>query len=634
MTGSRKPELSQKQYADGIKHLLKAAPYLDVFYYFGVEPGLLLKEASRPAQKGKDGCHTYNEYKLYIDHQVSSKPEWVKGLMAKLSDPADRISSFDEFLSYSDFIRQLPKAQLSFQHISELLQRFTVYCAEELSKKSIDIHTMRVYGIFALVVPFMRFSRSSTRTAALAITEQFEGIIDEVQKAVLQDSHGMHLRIEFKNMLVFSYMLVCHAITIGLSATVLSYHLYLFRAISVADWTGLPARLRLQYTILCLHLMLCFYAFDAPFESKFGIGAKTLTDLRMLLESATTDSDREHMSVHQCVFRWFLDKLDADMEWGGRVSTSRQTLPLLTAGEQDLIVELTRRFSHYRYPITTSHIAEFVGQFGTTQRIKAVLRMLSSVRLYPLWEISEAIERLLAAELDQFGGIVIAPLGDLTGSTSILAYMAAHSRLKNIVFAENVEKALEMTSRGGRVYFIDDCVISATQSLSIIGDLTGMRKLKQHHTRYCQPLSEFYKTEFMNRKVIFVYCIATDFALERLRANLPGAGLESPQYEVKFAINEPLSQKAFGSLSRVPWVSPKERDDLKQYCAEVGYDLLAGRAMQKNWTSERQKESALGYSDFQRLIVFPYSVPKSSITLLWANGNEERSWFPLFPVLE
>jgi hypothetical protein len=404
--------------------------------------------------------------------------------------------------------------RISSQHISELLQRFTVYCAEELSKKSIDIHTMRVYGIFALVVPFMRFSRSSTRPAALAITEQFEGIIDEVQKAVLQDSHGMHLRIEFKNMLVFSYMLVCHAITIGLSATVLSYHLYLFRAISVADWTGLPARLRLQYTILCLHLMLCFYAFDAPFESKFGIGAKTLTDLRMLLESATTDSDREHMSVHQCVFRWFLDKLDADMEWGGRVSTSRQTLPLLTAGEQDLIVELTRRFSHYRYPITTSHIAEFVGQFGTTQRIKAVLRMLSSVRLYPLWEISEAIERLLAAELDQFGGIVIAPLGDLTGSTSILAYMAAHSRLKNIVFAENVEKALEMTSRGGRVYFIDDCVISATQSLSIIGDLTGMRKLKQHHTRYCQPLSEFYKTEFMNRKVIFVYCIATDFALE------------------------------------------------------------------------------------------------------------------------
>jgi hypothetical protein len=138
----------------------------------------------------------------------------------------------------------------------------------------------------------------------------------------------------------------------------------------------------------------------------------------------------------------------------------------------------------------------------------------------------------------------------------------------------------------------------------------------------------------MNRKVVFVYCIATDFALERLHANLPGAGLEKPQYEVQYAINEPLSQKAFGSLSRVPWVSPKERDDLKQYCAEVGYDLLAGRAMQKNWTSERQRESALGYSDFQRLIVFPYSVPKSSITLLWANGNEERSWFPLFPVLE
>ena len=87
-------------------------------------------------------------------------------------------------------------------------------------------------------------------------------------------------------------------------------------------------------------------------------------------------------------------------------------------------------------------------------------------------------------------------------------------------------------------------------------------------------------------------------------------------------------------MSLVPWASAQEREELKQFCAEVGYDLLEVRASQKSWTNERRRESSLGYSDFQRLIVFPYSVPKSTLTFLWATGGTNRRWLPLFPVLD
>lgn len=247
MTDLSKSEISRAQYAEGIKRLLKAAPYLDVFYYFGVEPQYLLKEASRPAPRGKEACHTYKEYKRRSDERVSSRPEWVKRFAAALKDTSDRRACFDEFLVYSEFMRQLPKARFSLHHFDELLQRFKAYCTDEVSQKSIDLHSMRVYGICALVIPFMRFSRSVTRKAALAMAEQLEGIIDELQQVTLKNANGIDARFEFKNILVFSYMLACNALKVGLSAHVLSDHLFLFRAISIADWTALPPRLRLQY---------------------------------------------------------------------------------------------------------------------------------------------------------------------------------------------------------------------------------------------------------------------------------------------------------------------------------------------------------------------------------------------------
>jgi hypothetical protein len=161
----------------------------------------------------------------------------------------------------------------------------------------------------------------------------------------------------------------------------------------------------------------------------------------------------------------------------------------------------------------------------------------------------------------------------------------------------------------------------------------GSRQRKKHNTRYCRELTAQEKKALSHRKAVFVYAVACDYALGRLEADLPEAGMPRTSFEILFSISEPESVKAFGPMSLIPWTSPEERDELKQFCVDVGYDLLEGRAAQKSWSDKRRKESALGYSDFQRLIVFPYSVPKSTLTFLWATGGENRRWLPLFPVL-
>lgn len=86
-------------------------------------------------------------------------------------------------------------------------------------------------------------------------------------------------------------------------------------------------------------------------------------------------------------------------------------------------------------------------------------------------------------------------------------------------------------------------------------------------------------------------------------------------------------------MSQVHWASADERNELKSFCEKVGYELLEERSVQKSWSEERRLESRLGYGDFQRLIAFPYSVPKSTLTLLWASSSD-RKWKPLFPVME
>ncbi|MBW4953590.1 hypothetical protein, partial [Klebsiella pneumoniae] len=98
-----------------------------------------------------------------------------------------------------------------------------------------------------------------------------------------------------------------------------------------------------------------------------------------------------------------VDKLDAEV-----FSTMRRAeisgLVALSYVEQNLVVELVRRFSEYRVPISVESATNFVLQFGSTQRIRGAIRLLTHVKFYRLWELAQAVERVLTAELNRSAG--------------------------------------------------------------------------------------------------------------------------------------------------------------------------------------------------------------------------------------
>ena len=611
-----------------MKRLLTTTPFLDLTYHFAIDIQALSQRARAVSRKGHKPILGFDKFKKHFEGGLSD-------LALHFRTEFDQEgSSCDTLLTSAEFLRQLPDASFTTDRLEEHVSRFEAYYEATLQGAKANVDSLRCFGVSALIEPFLSCAQREHESEwTKKCVARLEVLIKRAQDSLLSRDADVPSLLEFKNNLLFAYVVICDALRVGLSAAVFSYHLFLHRAFSLTRWASLTSQLRIQYAALCLAMAQRFFPPERPFKTQLGVSFNALADLRSVLEDAVGASSEQSLLMHLYVFRWFLDKLEAEAFSVQNDVTGLRALPTLSNGEQGAVVELVRRFTSYRYPVTANHLETFLLQFGSTNRIRATIRFLSSIRFYPLWQLAEAVEQILRAEISQHGELIIAPLGDLTGSASIIGYLASHSRLKKLHFVEDVTHALAATRSGGRIYFVDDCALSGTQTLNFVGDLVGTRQLKKHHTRYCQPLADRQQRELSRRTTVFVYCLACDGAVDRLNAELAVAGLSKGTYEVLPATLEPLSVKAFGSMSPVPWASSEERDDLMRFCADVGYDLLGERAVEKSWTDERRRESSLGYSDFQKLIVFPYTVPKSTVTLLWAHGGSERQWVPLFPVI-
>ena len=601
---------------------------LDPSYLLAIDLRRLKKDAYLPTRGRRKPILSFTEFRQKWEQGLSQLSKYMRNDFSQTDVCCDAI------LTSAEFVRQLPDNSLTPDLLNKHLALFEEYCHTVLKSQPDSFAGMDVQVCAALIQPFLRrrYNRSKWSESCAS---RIEILLDEIQDCFrLWRRNDAPKLLEFKNSVVFSYLVICSALGMGLSSTVFSRHLFLIRAFGPTTWKSYNPRLRLQYSVLCLHLAYIFFPIEKSFTTQLGVSFSTLADLRSVFEDAADACSEPQLFMHQYAFRWSLDKLEAEVFALKNTDNDLRIVPSLTSGEQSAVVELAQRFASYRYPISADHLKQFLLQFGTTGRIRAVIRLLSSIKFFPLWQLSEAIEQILRKKSVQHGRIVIVPLGDLAGSTAILNYLIAHSPLKKLHFVEDVSRALRATRKGGRIYFIDDCVLSGTQTLSIVQDLMGTRQKKKHHTRYCRELTAQEKEAFSQRKAVFVYAVACDYALKRLEASLPGAGLPRTSFEILYAISEPASVKAFGPMSFVPWASAQEREDLKQFSAKVGYDLLEVRASEKSWTNKRRRESSLGYSDFQRLIVFPYSVPKSTLTLLWMTGETNRRWLPLFPVLD
>lgn len=610
---------------DTVKQIWSTSPFLDMNWLFGFDP----EETERHLKDIKPTVFSGLSFKKFCVRKEAGLSHLAR-IYSVPAEPEKKWVRLEELQLFADYLiemdRSVFKASKLLGHYKRL-REYVIHCPS--AELEFDFITSHLF-----IFPIIKWRRGDgvNENVRTDILELIESMIEKVSQDLRRKHFDANL-FEFQNYLIYYYFLAAQSLGTGISAAVVSNHLLVFRLVNSSTWATISPKSRMQYASLVLHLVLQYYSPESEFKPMYGFSSKTLADLRSVLADAAGTSVDAPFTIHQWVFRWFKDKLDADV-FSIRRGTDLANLSVLSDGEQSAVIELSRRFASYRLPITAHHLASFLLQFGTTNRIRGALRLLTHIKFFPLWELGGVMERLLASQLDgdPSSRLIVAPLGDQSGSSAIIKYLASHSSLtKRLHFADNIQSALAQTKKGDCLHFVDDCLISGTQTLNILGDLMGSRERKEHHTKHCEALTSADRVEFLNRKKIFHYCVVTDFGKNRFQKNLADTGIDPESAELKFGIVEHASVKAFEPMGPVPWSSIDERTALKQFSTEVGYDILKSRAMRKNWDDARRQESALGFSDFQRLLVFPYNVPKTTLTLLWENGTDSRAWQPLFP---
>jgi hypothetical protein len=543
-----------------------------------------------------------------------------------LPPPDDLFHKLDR---YSDYVLGLRAGDFKPKHLTDLYGRFREYVKKEVTAQPNAVPANAITSL--LLAPALKWRRSAPAVGR-DLVEILEDILNTVS-ADLRTAFSPDL-LAVQNRIFFTYIVIAEITKVGISAAVGSYFLKVFRSASPSKWAATRSDVRVQYAALILTFMMRFYELDKPFETKHGFSYNLLAEFRSVFQEAGNAELEATFTPSQWVFRWLVDKLDTEV-----FSSSRRAeisgLAALSPVEQNLVVELTRRFATYRVPVSIESLAGFLLQFGTTQRIRGAIRLLTHVKFYPLWELAQAIERTLAEELTRTREkqLVIAAFGEHTGSAAIMNYLVAHSPLASALkFEPNLPAALAATPSDGFIYIVDDCLLSGTQGLNTLGDLMGSRVRKSHHTMHAPELSREDKKRLEKRHLRFTYGVVMDEGMKRFQGEeYTKTALDKTRSEILFGTLEPDSSKIFEPLGPVGWLSEEERDDMKAFCEEIGYNALERRSKEKEWTDDRRKESALGFSNKQRLLVFPYNVPKTTLTLLWERSSGDFRWRPLFP---
>lgn len=599
--------------------------FLDIRSYFNFDFSIFSSAPGIP-EHDDEAVLTFKLFKRLLDSRQSK-------LAKSFSKIAGSLGKTRDLDRYSQFLMQLPASEIKIELLLKQVNSFEKFAKDCINDRYVDSQSLSSIAIPALIQPIYYWSNNLDNEQQKILMQRFETLIQSLDK-ILPASTLLSGSAEFKSYILFAYVLLGEICKTGLSSGVFCYHLIYFRKQSLTHWLNIHPQERLLFSVISLHVLLRFYKIDEPFSPKYGFSHNTFSDLHSLLNDAHNACNSLGLITTGQVFMWLLERVELEALGYSDLAVGRRALKGLTPGEKSSVVDLVKRFSSYRIPVTAERMEHFLVQFKTTARIRSALKLLSHLKFYPLWQLGEAIETLLKQQSDEFGKIVVSPLGDRTGSTAIINYLVSHSTLNNIVFADDLSHALKLTKTGGRIYFVDDCALSGTQSIHIMQELMGERLLKPHHTRHCEPLSSAQQNTVCKRTLVFTYCLACDIAVERMTEELSKLRDSRIKFEILYAIPEPSKSKAFSSASSVPWESMEERNELKQFCSEIGYDLLGKMAEKKEWDDDRRVQSSLGFSDFQRLLVFPYSVPKTTLPILWLGQSSEIRWTPLFPVID
>lgn len=607
------------------KQLLHPFFRLDLILDFDLDAAVDAAHHSLPAT-------TYEEFDAFIASRLGY--QLLKDLPLTLDDKdAEYSRQLQVFQQRLDFLMQLAPGESQKQAFSVVCEAtsdlFAIVVSDGLSDSQCASFCPSVLNGLLVASIRTRGSLTNEEIAKLwtPLTEQVVNLL-RLSIPVASDRDSLNRFVHFASSL-FGFLHLAYPWCAGASQKNIDTFLGLKKRVGGLRWRQLDVSTRFRFSIVALFCVHTLFRNEEPFTQRPGISADSLLLLRQSLSDASISLNSSGGSMYVPMIRYFIGKIDEGLMYGGRLH--RTEIENFTEADQFEIQRLVERFRRYRYAVTEEHLVGFLSQFGTPKRMQSVIRLLREVKFYSLRDLQLMIEEAFSSFNDAHQIATVVPLGNVSGSTALMSYLAAHGRLGELDFHPDVERALNRTNNGVPLCLIDDASFSGTQLMNILGDLLGTRERKPHHTKYCDPLS--HPSHLLERPIRICLAMATDKAMAELDKGLKDMGFKD--YQIRACDIEVMRHRPFGPSMSYIWNTPDEQREVREMFFEIGKDILRERAERKKWSEGRTEASALGFGGDERLIVYQYNVPKSTLTALWERGMyRDNEWKPLFPADE
>lgn len=293
---------------------------------------------------------------------------------------------------------------------------------------------------------------------------------------------------------------------------------------------------------------------------------------------------------------------------------------------------LARRFIRYEHPegkiVNAESIRQFLRQFNTVRRASLILILLQNIIFIDREQMAEMFRYYCQnfIPLNERDKIILTNLGGPYDSSHLLSYYLGDVAMEVGIKCSDLRAILDKkTPSEATILFVDDNIASGKQAVDIFRDLLGLIREKELKEMHELELTSEQAENLKKFRIRLFTLIGFEEGKKKFVEVLQRLGLnvEEPYSFLKTEEKVGCFHPALTIFER-----PKDREECKTMCSEIGYQLFSDKT---NWTDELRKERSLGYGNSQKLIVFFYNIPTSTLPILWKRGRYRgREWEPLF----
>ncbi|MEM3760356.1 MAG: hypothetical protein QXZ02_04495 [Candidatus Bathyarchaeia archaeon] len=292
---------------------------------------------------------------------------------------------------------------------------------------------------------------------------------------------------------------------------------------------------------------------------------------------------------------------------------------------EDIIRRQAHRFR--TRGLKEEQIKNWLLQFPSVNSAQIALKLLERVEYIDQQKMEDFMkdfyEKLTPNEKKNAVFVILGRLGD---SSDLVSYVFTHTVKDSRVLT--LKEALSQDSTK-TIFFLDDCLITGTQAKQIFGEWFGAVSTRKYVTKLTD--TEIAKLKQLDLRLHVI--VGTDEGIKGLTKYLQELGCKIDITASRLLTRESDSCFVWKSSHSIAVFDNKEEmEKAKQEFHGIGKRILRSKAKEDGWTSEQLEKNALGYNDWQLLLVFQHNVPTATLPIFWARAHlDETKWEPLFP---